>query len=215
MLALLRSDDDKLKKKAQSYIDLGLRTTGANLLVFTHLNLFSGVNDGTIHLNDHRHLSKPTEPVGQLLVYLINDWLGNPRDLLQELSLAELGMKAEAAGFHFIAVQAAELLRSATSPQTKPSYLEFLDRAAPLRQKLGLKPLRDWFERQEPWQRQLAALAKLSTTGDAAEAAGAAQSRRRRFCTHVSKSARARQLGPAAVPWPSSACLKMPTRWTI
>lgn len=177
VLALLRSDDDKLKKKAQSYIDLGLRTTGANLLVFTHLNLFSGVNDGTIHLNDHRHLSKPTEPVGQLLVYLINDWLGNPRDLLQELSLAELGMKAEAAGFHFIAVQAAELLRSATSPQTKPSYLEFLDRAAPLRQKLGLKPLRDWFERQEPWQRQLAALAKLSTTGDAAEASGAAQSR--------------------------------------
>jgi len=58
-----------------------------------------------------------------------------------------------------------------------PGHPAFLGRAAQLHEQWGLRSLRDWFERQEPWQRQLAALAKLSTTGDAADATGAAQSR--------------------------------------
>jgi superfamily II DNA or RNA helicase len=177
VLALLRSNDDKLKKKAQSYIDLGLRTSGNNSVTFSRLNYFNGVLTGTRKVSDHIHLPLLREPVGQLLAYLINDWIGAPRDKLQELSLAELGMKAQAAGFHFIAVQAADLLASAENPQAKPSYSAFLDQVTPLRQKLGLKPLHDWFERQEPWQRQLAALAKLSTPGEEADPMGAAQSR--------------------------------------
>jgi len=177
VLALLRSGDEKLKKRAQSYIDQGLRTSGANSSVFSRLHFFSGVDRGTRKVIDRDSQPTPKEPVGQLLAHLIDDWVGAPRNLLQDESLAELGMKAEAAGFHFIAVQAAELLGSTSNQMSKPGHSVFLGRAAQLRQKLGLRSLRDWFERQEPWQRQLAALAKLSPSGDVADTRGAAQSR--------------------------------------
>jgi superfamily II DNA or RNA helicase len=177
VLALLRSGDEKLKKKAQGYIALGLRTSGDNLLAFNRLDFFSDFDRGIRKVIDRDSQLAPTEPVGQLLSCLIDDWVGAPRSVLQDAALGELGMKAEAAGFHFIAVQAAELLDSTSSQLGMPDHSAFLGRTAQLRQQWGLGSLRDWFERQEPWQRQLAALAKLSTTGDAADATGAAQSR--------------------------------------
>jgi len=104
VLALLRSGDERLKKKAQVFMALGLRTSGANLLVFNRLQFFNDVNRGTRRLIDRDNQSAPKEPVGQLLAGLIDDWIGAPRSLLQDTALAELGLKAEAAGFHFIAV---------------------------------------------------------------------------------------------------------------
>jgi len=174
VLALLRSGDDKLIKRAQSYIYQGLSNSGgAELLPYVRLNYLHRVNLGTHKVNDRAQLIEPTDPLGQLLAALIDYWVGAVLTPLQALKLAELGLKSEAAGFYWIAVVAAELLESSGSEKIRQEQSAFFGRAAQLRKKLGLLSLRDWFERQEPWQRQLAALVKLSPAADAVNAAGA------------------------------------------
>jgi superfamily II DNA or RNA helicase len=178
VLALLRSGDDKLIKRAQSYIYQGLNNSvQAELSVYSRLNYLHGVNLGTHKINDRTQLLEPTDPLGQLLAALIDYWVGVALTPAQASKLAELGLKSEAAGFYWIAAVAAELLESSGSETIRQEQSAFFGRAAQLRKKLGLQSVLDWFERQEPWQRQLAALAKLSPSGDAADATGAAQSR--------------------------------------
>ena len=126
VLALLRSAEAKLIKRAQSYIEQGLRTSGDELLAYVRLNYFSGVNLGTHKVNDRKQLTELAEPLEQLLAALIDHWLGLPRSLLQDLQLAELGLKSEAAGFDLITVAAAELLASSTSEKFRHEQAAFL-----------------------------------------------------------------------------------------
>ncbi|MBA3058439.1 MAG: DEAD/DEAH box helicase [Gammaproteobacteria bacterium] len=180
VLALLRSGDDKLIRRAQSYIDQGLTNfAGAEMLPYSRFNYLHGVNLGTHKVNDRAQLFEPTDPLGQLWAALIDYWVGVALTPLQALKLVELGHKSEAAGFLWMAAVCAELLESSSSKKMQQELSAFLERAAQLRKKLGLLSVLDWFERQEPWQRQLAALAKLGPTADTANGAesGAAQTR--------------------------------------
>ncbi len=172
VLALLRSGDDKLIKRAQSYIDRGrYNAIKDEYSIYSRLNYLLGVNLGSHKVNDRAQLVEPTQPIEQLLAALIDYWVGLPLTALQELRLVELGLKSEASGFHWMAVVAAELLEHGSSEKIRLEQVAFFDRAAKRRKQLGLLSLLDWFVRQEPWQRQLAALVKLSPAADTANLA--------------------------------------------
>lgn len=163
VLALLRSADPKLKKKAQTYLVQAMRQPGNSGAPFGFLNYLNQVQTGERQVGEARSLTAAQGPLTVLFAALVDDWLGVPATELTQLKLAELCLKSEAAGFNFIAAQAADLLgRSAY----KDSAL-FAGRASALRQPLGMVSMVDWFERQESWQRQLAALASLSPASSA------------------------------------------------
>jgi hypothetical protein len=167
-LALLRSADPKLKTRAQGYIRQGLRQPDRSATTFALLQYLSEVQSGERQVGKNpAQAAVQGEPLRILFSALVDYWLGLPSTELKNLQLAELCLKSEAAGFDFIAAQAAELLGRSTDKDSA----SFAGRASTLRAELGMVALADWFERQEPWQRQLAALASLipaaSTTAGA------------------------------------------------
>lgn len=163
VLALLRSADPKLIARAQGYLSQGVRQSGGLSSTFGLLSYLSQVQSGERQVIQDRALTTVQGPVMLLFSALVDDWLGLPSAELKHLQLAELCLKSEAAGFDFIAAQAAELLGRSTYQDSA----SFAARASALRARLGMVALADWFERQEPWQRQLAALASLSTASSA------------------------------------------------
>ena len=171
VLALLRSDDPKLKKKAQTYLDLAMRLSGSNESAFGSLNHLNLVNAGVHQAGDTRHLAAPLGPLAQLFSHMVDHWLGVPHSDKNAQMLVELNQQAEAAGYYFVAAEAAELLGRSTCSA------DYLERAAALRKKQSLVSLVDFFVRQEPWQRQLTALAKLSLSVGAVGAVVGSQSR--------------------------------------
>lgn len=82
---------------------------------------------------------------------------------LKLLLLKALHLKSEAAEQHFITAQTAELLGRQKTRVSSADSARYLEQAEQLRRQQGSVCLPDWFEKQEPWQRQLAALAQLST----------------------------------------------------
>ncbi|MDP2371001.1 DEAD/DEAH box helicase [Rhodoferax sp.] len=158
VLALLRSADPKLKKRARGYIDQALRQPGGNASPFGFLNYLSEVQAGERQVGDDRARAEPRGPLATLFSHLVDYWLGVPTPESTHLTLAELCLKSDAAGFQFIAAQAAELLGRTQYPDSAV----FAERARALRDQQGTVALADWFERQEPWQRQLALLAGLA-----------------------------------------------------
>jgi hypothetical protein len=163
VLALLRSGDARLLKKAQSYLTHGMRAQAADVGVYANLNYLAQVQSSTRQLGDNNRPMPASAPLQLLLEGLVDFWLGADKSELQSLKLAELCLKSEAAGFDFIAAQAAELLGRGAGENSA----EFAQRARTLHDKMGIAPLADWFEKQEAWQRQLDALAKLSTSSSA------------------------------------------------
>jgi hypothetical protein len=170
ILALLRSGDAKLKTKAQSYLELAMRIPHPRESGLSCLNYLNVVQTGVQPITDQSRGLATKDPLTRLFAHLVDHWLGAPASELKTLLLRELFLKSEAAGFEFIAVQAAELLSRTSEQLPSGDDAALLARATALRQKLGLVVMADWFERQEPWQRQLAALAKLSTASSSADA---------------------------------------------
>jgi len=176
VLALLRSDDDKLKKRAQVYLEAAMRIPGAQASAFARLTYLNFVQTGQLKASETSQLISPQAPLSQLFAQLVDFWLSAPQTKMKTLLLLELLLKSEAAGFDFIAVQAAELLERTSDKLRAPDMADHLTRAATLRTQQGMVSMADWFARQEPWERQLAALAKLSPSGKDA-ASGPTQSR--------------------------------------
>ena len=164
VLALLRSTDAKLQKRAMGYLAQAMRQPGSDDSPFGLLDYLRQVQTGERLAGNARALREAQGPLSILFAALVDDWLGVPADELAQLKLAELCLKSEAAGFDFIAAQAAELLGRTPYKNSAP----FADRASTLRRQQGMVSMADWFERQEPWQRQLAALANLSPASMAA-----------------------------------------------
>lgn len=164
VLALLRSPDEKHKKKALTYIDIAMRRPDGYYAVFEQLRHLHQVQAAQTQTIVGSEFDSDAAPLIKLFLLLIDEWLGAPQTELKFLLLQELHLKSEACGQHFIAAQTAELLgRQKTRVAPIDSAL-FLQRADQLRRQQGSVNLADWFEKQEPWQRQLAALAHLSAT---------------------------------------------------
>lgn len=158
VLALLRSPDPTLKKKAQHLLELALRQPGADASVVGRLNDLWQVPAGERQASDDRNLTATQGPLATLLAFLVQDWLGQPMIEAHWPMLEHLCLNSERAGFTFMAAQAAQLL-GRTHINTRASYTA---KAVTLRSQQGMVDLTDWFARQEPWQRQLAALVGLA-----------------------------------------------------
>ena len=178
VLALLRSPHEKQQKKAQTYLDIAIRHADGYHPVFEQLRQLHQVQTAQTQTIIGSEFASDDAPLARLFFLLIDDWLGVPLTDLQFLLLQELHIKSENAGLHFIAAQTAELLgRQKTRVSPADSAL-FLQRADTLRRQQGSVCLLDWFQKQEPWQRQLAALAQLSATvKDSASTSGPTQAR--------------------------------------
>ncbi|MDP3651491.1 MAG: DEAD/DEAH box helicase [Rhodoferax sp.] len=162
MLALLRSAQEKHHKKALTYLDIAVRRLDGYHPVFEQLRHLHQVQTAQSQTIVGSEFNSEDAPLYKLFFLLIDEWLGVPLTDPKFLLLQELHLKSEAAGQHFIAAQTAELLgRQKTRVSPTDSAL-FLQRAETLRRQQGSVCLLDWFEKQEPWQRQLAALAQLS-----------------------------------------------------
>ena len=162
VLALLRSPHEKHQKKALTYLDIAVRHHDGYHPVFEQLRRLQQVQTAQTQSIVGSEFDSDDAPLSKLFFLLIDEWLGVPLSELKFLLLQELHLKSEAAGQHFIAAQTAELLgRQKTRVSPTDSAL-FLQRAETLRRQQGSVCLLDWFEKQEPWQRQLAALAQLN-----------------------------------------------------
>ena len=164
VLALLRSDDDKLKKKAQIYLEQAMQMSGANASAFGRLTYLNLVQIGQLKVSDTHQLVGAQGLMSQLFAQLVDYWLNAPTSELKTLQLLELLLKSEAAGFDLVTVQAAELLNRSSDKLRQPDLAGHLERTTHLRLQQGMVVMADWFARQEPWERQLAALAKLSAS---------------------------------------------------
>ncbi|RJG04649.1 DEAD/DEAH box helicase [Noviherbaspirillum cavernae] len=159
-LAMMRSGEPKYRKQAETCLELALRTGyRPDMQVYLKLSLLHQVQGGTSKAEAALELERSTGPqmLPQLFQALLCYWLGLPEAGNRQAALAELLQRAEAAGFHFIAAQAGELL-------ARLGEARHGGQAAALRRQYGLDDLCDWFERQEAWQRQLSALIGLHQT---------------------------------------------------
>jgi len=170
MLALLRGGDARHLKTAESYLDLAVHAQhNPDTPVYTQLSMLRQVRAGTMQTDVivSRGWEDPARAslLAQLFQALLYYWLTLPQLKQRTAELKDLVQAAESAGFTLIACQAETLLGHLGDEAAGK-------RAAALRAKLGLPDMSTWFEREEAWQRQLAALINLNQGmgGDAGEA---------------------------------------------
>jgi len=166
VLAMMRSADPKIRKQADSYIEQALRSEYAyeHLAVYFQLQTLRLVQGGTAKPEAALDRGNGKLPLTHMFHALLLYWLGLPQLDKHEKQLVELLARADKAGLHLISAQVAGLLvRMGKAP--------YAERAKVLRQQYGLTDAADWFERQEPWQRQLTALINLQQGGSGAGSA--------------------------------------------
>lgn len=165
VLALLHIHDAVHLKKAQTYLDLVMRLPDIDKAGFARLKDVWQIQSGLRQISELESSPLPSAVLTQLLSCLVDYWLDIPikDDKIRLLTL--LCEQTQQAGLLFLAALAAELLGRITN------MAKYLESAKVMRIELSITCLVDWFERQETWQRQLAALAglvptaKLVTTG--------------------------------------------------
>ncbi|GGB96341.1 DEAD/DEAH box helicase [Pseudoduganella buxea] len=160
MLALLRSGDAKHLKAAESYLDLAVHAQhNPDSPVYIQLSMLRQIRAGTMQtdvvLSRGWEDSAKAPMLACLFQALLYWWLALPQLKQRTAELKDLVQQAEAAGFGLIACQAEGLLGHLGDEAAGA-------RAAALRAKLDLPDMATWFERQEAWQRQLAALINLN-----------------------------------------------------
>jgi hypothetical protein len=154
-LALLRANEPKALKTAESYLDLAVHAQqNPDSAVYTLLSMLRQVRAGT--LQAEVVLARPWEtPLqAQLFQALVYWWLGLPQLEKRRAELQDLAQNAGASGYLLIAAQAESLLGHLGDESAAA-------RATAMLSTLGLPDMAGWFERQEAWQRQLDALINL------------------------------------------------------
>ena len=155
MLALLRGNDAKLLKSAETYLDIALHAQpNHDSIVYQQLNTLRLVRAGVQQAESISTRSWETALQAQLFQALLYYWLALPQLTERKDQLRALVQQADAAGYDLIAAQAAGLLGLMGEPQQE-RY------ATAKRAQHGLTDMAPWFERQEAWQRQLSALINL------------------------------------------------------
>ncbi|WP_317203137.1 DEAD/DEAH box helicase [Janthinobacterium sp.] len=155
VLALLRGAEAKQLKAAESYLELALRAQpNPDSAVYQQLSMLRQIRAGTLQADVVPSRNWETPLQAQMFQALLYYWLALPQLAERQPQLQELVRQADAAGFHFIAAQAAGLLGLLGDAAQERH-------AADLRAQYGFADLAPWFERQEAWQRQLSALINL------------------------------------------------------
>ncbi|KRB97114.1 SNF2-related protein [Duganella sp. Root198D2] len=159
VLALLRSGDAKHLKSAESYLDVAVHAQhNADSAVYQQLSMLRQIRAGTMQadLVAQRAWEAPLQ--AQLFQCMLYYWLALPQLKQRRAELQDLSQAADAAGFTLLSAGAESLLGHLGDEVAA-------GRAAALREQLGFGDMATWFERQEAWQRQLAALINLQQGG--------------------------------------------------
>ncbi|HEX8615543.1 MAG TPA: DEAD/DEAH box helicase [Telluria sp.] len=155
VLALLRSPDPKHAKAAEAYLDIVTRTVQSHdTAVYQQLNLLRQIRGGTV---DAAVLpSRSWESALQPFMFraLLHYWLAQPQLDDKRSQLEQMMTQAQDAGFDLVAAQLGALLGRIGAVSREQE-------AIALRQRLRLADMSVWFEREEPWERQLNALINL------------------------------------------------------
>ncbi len=155
ILALLRTNEPKHLKSAETYLDIATRAVqNHDTAVYQQLSMLRQIRGGTV---DPAVLpSRSWESALQPMMFraLLHYWLALPQLNDKRAMLEEALALSEQAGFDLISAQLASVLG-------RMGAVSHDQRAIALRQQHRFSELAGWFEREEPWQRQLNALINL------------------------------------------------------
>lgn len=163
-LALLRADEPSAFKRFDAYLDNVARGPLMHEVPFRYLRLLRVARSGGLRSDVEMHKSNETNPLTFMFQMLTYYWLGTTQFGAKRDALAATYEATQAAGFQWVAAQLAELLG-------RLGETKYSDIASALRVEHGFTNVAEWLERQESWQRQLAALQNLAPSS--ALAAGA------------------------------------------
>jgi superfamily II DNA or RNA helicase len=155
VLALIKSGDPKHDKLADTYLDIATRAVQSHdTAVYQQLSMLRQIRGGTADpaVLPSRNWETAMQPF--MFRALMHYWLALPQLSAKREALEQMMDQAADAGFDLIAAQLGALL----------GHLGAVSRdqqAIALRQRRRLADLTTWFEREEPWQRQLNALINL------------------------------------------------------
>jgi hypothetical protein len=155
VLALLRSGDPKHQKLADTYLDIATRAVQSHdTAVYQQLSMLRQIRGGTVDAEvlPSRNWETALQPF--MFRALMHYWLALPQLHDRRAQLEQMLELAEQAGFDLIAAQLASLLG-------QMGGVGHEQRAIELRRRHRIADLAGWFEREEPWQRQLNALINL------------------------------------------------------
>jgi superfamily II DNA or RNA helicase len=155
VLALLRSRDAKHQKAAEAYLDIATRAVqNHDTAVYQQLSMLRQIRGGTVDaaVLPSRSWENALQPF--MFRALLHYWLAAPELSGKRQALEVMFDTAEQAGFHFIAAQLGSVLG-------RIGAVGIDQRATALRQRHRFADLADWFDREEPWERQLNALINL------------------------------------------------------
>jgi hypothetical protein len=153
--ALLKSSDPKHAKAAESYLDSATRAVQSHdTAVYQQLSMLRQIRGGTVDAEvlPSRNWETALQPV--MFRTLLHWWLGLPQLAERKAWLEQQMELAEQAGFDFIAAQVGSVLGLL-------GMVGVEQRAIALRQRHRFVDLALWFEREQPWERQLNALINL------------------------------------------------------
>ncbi|KQY14847.1 helicase SNF2 [Massilia sp. Root133] len=153
--ALLRSADPKHAKAVESYLDSATRAVQSHdTAVYQQLSMLRQIRGGTVDAEvlPSRNWETSLQPV--MFRALLHWWLGMPQLADKRAMLEQQFDVAREAGFDFIAAQIASVLGQL-------GMVGIDQQAIALRQQHRFVDLALWFEREQPWERQLNALINL------------------------------------------------------
>ncbi|CAH0252722.1 RNA polymerase-associated protein RapA [Massilia sp. Bi118] len=153
--ALLKSGDPKHAKALDSYLDSATRAVQSHdTAVYQQLSMLRQIRGGTVDAEvlPSRNWEASLQPV--MFRALLHWWLGMPQLADRKTFLEQQMDIAEAAGFDFIAAQIGSVLGQL-------GMVGIDRRAIALRQQHRFTDMALWFEREQPWERQLNALINL------------------------------------------------------
>jgi superfamily II DNA or RNA helicase len=155
VLALLRSKDPKHQKALDAYLDIATRAVqNHDTAVYQQLSMLRQVRGGTVDaaVLPTRSWESAMQPF--MMRALMHYWLAQPQLGAKRAALEQMLELSELAGFDLLSAQLASVLGRLGSVAHE-------QRAIALRQQCRFADFSTWFEREEPWQRQLNALINL------------------------------------------------------
>jgi SNF2 family DNA or RNA helicase len=158
LAALLRSNQPAHLKLADAWLEIATRAVQRpETAVVFQLSMLQEIRRGTVDAEvlASRNWEMALEPF--VFRALMHHWLGLPQLQGKRKDIEDMLAQSERAGFDLLSAQLAALLGQLGGP----GAVSFEARAGELRRRHRITDLTHWFEREEPWERQLNALINL------------------------------------------------------
>jgi superfamily II DNA or RNA helicase len=153
--ALLRSSSPKHDKAAEAYLDIAARAVQSqDTAVYQQLSMLRQIRGGTAEAEVFATRTWETALQPSMFRALIHYWLGLPLSKERRAQLEQNIELASQAGFDLIAAQLGSVLGALGTVAHEQL-------ATTLRQRHRFADMAQWFEREQPWERQLNALINL------------------------------------------------------